>query len=70
MKKQMMNTAILFLSLALVACACNTRKENTGFGAGTGAAVGAMTGNPFAIAGGAVLGGIIGYHAQSQSDHH
>lgn len=67
MKKYLMGLMIISLSTLLTACASNTRNENAGVGAASGAVVGALTGNPIIVLGGAVVGGTIGYSMNSTS---
>jgi len=73
MKRTLINLALL-TTIGLVGCSTNTRNENTGIGAVTGAVVGgvgtsALGGNPVAIGigvvGGALIGGVIGNNMDS-----
>lgn len=79
MKKIVMGTVAVMVSLGLVACSTNTQQENTGIGVVTGAvaggllgsAVGGGVGKVVAVGAGALLGGYIGGqigHSMDSSD--
>lgn len=76
--KKILTGCILATTLMAVGCTTNTRDQNTGLGAVTGAAVGGVGvglagGNAAAIGlgivGGALLGGVIGHNMESSDNN-